>query len=356
MIDEHGRNSGSGNKVQETAQGKLMNRLQGILAMTKSPNENEAALAMDMLNKFLTQHNLSIADLEKKGAGAPPVGEQRHDLGKAAFKWKLDLAEGIAEFYYCIPMVDRRAKTVSFVGRPDNVEALQLLYGWVIDQIKNISRDTRRAHFDSTGEHVDPLRWQLQFGEGIVPRLVDRLKEMKARQSEDLSRDDMGNVTALAIHHASEASDYLEKEYGYRRDGKKTAREVESEKRWEEYSANQKRLTDRKAEMRAECESMGTMEKFWKEYPEEHPKAVAKRKAEDDKYNRQYEAREKRREASGYYDRENDRYYARQRKLDRERNEPGKREARAAGASSADKINLQPFIGDGKPKTKGNIG
>src|SRR5437762_2888653 len=100
----------------------LINRLRKVLALTSSPMEHEAQLAAERLRELLTKHNLDMADLEEKGGRVPPsIHEAGHDLGKAAFKWKLDLAEGISEFYYCVGLVNRYSKTVTFVGRPDNV-------------------------------------------------------------------------------------------------------------------------------------------------------------------------------------------------------------------------------------------
>src|SRR5690242_21915453 len=114
----------------------LQTKLQRILALTTSPNENEAAVAMEMLQKLLTQHNLSIADLETRGQKAPGIHDKAFDLGKAAFKWKLNLASVIADHYYCHPLVDYTQKSVRFVGRPDNVDSLTALYRWIIEQIK----------------------------------------------------------------------------------------------------------------------------------------------------------------------------------------------------------------------------
>lgn len=226
-------NTRSGNKVIDNPRDKLHDRLRKILELTRSGNEKEAQSAAYRLQQLLTEHNLSMADLERKGAAAPGVREQGHDLGKAAFKWKLDLAEGIAEFYYCVPLIDRRTKTVAFVGRPDNVEGLTMLYGWVIDQIKAIATTERRVHFDETGEHIDPLRWQINFGVGAVERLVVRLQEMKSRATEDLARNEEGDVVGLALHHATEASDYLEVKYGYRKDGKRTKADQERVERYQ---------------------------------------------------------------------------------------------------------------------------
>ena len=139
--------------------GAIHERLRKILALTTSPVEGEAQAATEMLQKLLKQYNLDVADLEARGQIARPgIMEEGHDLGKAAFKWKLNLAAGIAEHFYCFPMINPVSKSVAFIGRPDNVRALQMLYKWLMDQIKALSATERRAHIANTGEHIDPLR------------------------------------------------------------------------------------------------------------------------------------------------------------------------------------------------------
>lgn len=328
----------SGNKHIEDPRERMLSKLRKLLSMqTGAATETESATAAAQLQRFLEQHNLSMADLEAQGAAAPTVGEQSHDLGKAAFKWKLDLAEGIAEFYYCAPIVSRQRKTVRFVGRPENVESLAMLYQWVIDQIKAIATTERRVHFDTTGEHIDPLRWQLGFGEGAAQRLIERLRELKARQAEDMSRDEYGNVTAVAVHHAGEASDYLEATYGYRADGKATKRERERDERWAKQQAEQD-------ELKIKCTETGDMEPYYTRYPWERP-ATPEEKAKSDKemadYLKKEAARTKRRTGRA----------PRYKSVDWDKHSQ-LGSARESGQSAASRVNLQPFISGATERKK----
>lgn len=328
----------SGNKHIEDPRERMLSKLRKLLSMQGgAATEAESAIAAAQLQRFLTEHNLSVADLEAKGAAAPQVGEQAHDLGKAAFKWKLDLAEGIAEFYYCAPLVNRTTKTVKFAGRPENVESLTMLYQRVIDQIKAIATTERRAHFDKTQEHIDPLRWQLGFGEGAAERLIERLRELKARQAEDMSRDEYGNVTALAMHHQSEVSDYLEEKFGYRTDGKKTKWERENAERWARERAE-------KDELRIRCEESGDMEPYYEAYSWERPDTPAEKEAaakQMEKYLKEEARKERRRKGSSHmgpaidYDK---------------RAQMGS--ARDSGRSAAGKVNLQPFLSGAADRKK----
>ncbi len=333
----------SGNAAVEDPHQRLLGKLSKLLEVkNRAATEAEATTAAALLSRFLTEHNLSIADIEKKGQTAPGITEGAHDLGKAAFKWKLDLAEGIAEFYYCAPLVDRYRKTVKFVGRPDNVEALTMLYSWVIEQVKDIAREGRRAHFDETGEHIDPLRWQVSFGEGAVSRLIVRLREMRTRQQEDASaaRNDMGDIVGLQLHHATEASDYLEVKYGYRKDGKRTKAEQEREERY------QKRQEE-KDSLKVVCEANGDMEPYYEAYPFERPdtpEEIAEREKRDAKWLADWhkkEARNARRRTGSY----------REAKVDYEKEAQSSR-AREAGSAAAGRVNLQPFVGGATDRKK----
>lgn len=328
----------SGNVAVEDPHQRMLSKLGKLLEVkNRAATEAEAMTAAALLSRFLTEHNLSMADIEKRGQAAPGVVEGGYDLGKAAFKWKLDLADGIASFYYCTPIIDRHKKTVTFVGRPDNVEALTMLYKWVIDQIKAIATTERRAHFDATQEHIDPLRWQLGFGLGASARLIDRLREMKARQAEDLSRDEWGNVNAIATHHDKEANDYLEAKYGYRNDGKRTKAQQEAHERCEAERV-------RHSELKVLYEANGDMEPYYAEYPWDRPDTEEEIAARE-KRNAEYEKREarntKRRTGGG----------GRERQVD-ERKEEQSYQARQSGKAAAGKINLQPFIGTNVDRKK----
>ena len=283
------------------------------------------------LQELLTEHNLSIADLEKRGHQAPPVGESAHDLGKAGFTWKLDLAETIADHYFCHAIVSRYRKTVSFVGRPDNVDSLQMLYTWVIDQIKRISAEERTKHKEETGEHIDPLRWQVNFGLGAVGRLGRRLAEMREREAKD------SKCMALVVHHKSEISDWLEAKGESRIDGKETKDQRE---RRERYEAQRKADEELKA---------NDPEAYYEKYPWQRPETDKEREAreEQEQKDRTRQERNARRRTGRY------RVHYESAKEIEQRSQADT--AHASGSRAAGRINLKPFVGEGKatPPRKG---
>lgn len=310
---------------------ELKIKLQKILALTTSPIEGEAAAAAGMLQRLLTQHNLDMADVEAKGGHtAPGVEEQSHDLGKAAFKWKLDLANVVAKHFYCESLVDYKAKSVMFLGRPDNVESMRMLYSWLIGQIKRVSATERAEHHKTTGEHVDPLRWQVNFGLGVVSRLGDRLEELK-RKREATDAESAG--TALVISHASEISDYMERTRGYRMDGRDTQAAKASRERW---AAQDARLKELKAT---------DIEAYYAERPWERPLPPAEQAKADARTLREERVREKarqRRWERSYYTSRRERALS----PDELRKRGQARQAEASGGKAAADISLEPFLKD----------
>ena len=323
---------------------KFLDRLRKVLALTTSPEEGEAQAAAEMLQRLLTEHNLSMADLEAKGGKKHGVREQGHDLGKAAFTWKLDLAEAIADHYFCHAVVDRSAKSVVFIGRPDNVESLQMLYAWVIDQIKRIASDERKQHQQGNGQHVDPLRWQVNFGLGAVERLRERLVGLRQEREAAAARHqpEAESTMALVVSRSSEVSDYLEAQYGYRVDGRKTKRERE----WDEKMRIQAEANE--AARKAKAELLASDPKrYYELYPEETPEAKERQRIADEKWWKRYEAKERRnaRRRTGSY---------RTRRIDWEKEEQAG-QARSAGRSAASKVNLEPFLKEGERQPKGKL-
>lgn len=307
----------------EQVNDQIVEKLRKILALTTSPMEGEAQAAAYKLEELLTLYNLNIADLEMKGKIKSSVQEEGHDLGKAAFTWKLNLAEGIAKFYYCHPIVNRINKTVVFIGRKENVESLKMLYGWLIDQIKRISNDERKSHAQLTGEHIDPLRWQVNFGVGAANRLQERLNEKAQRE-----REANKAVMALVIHHDTEISDYLEKKHGYRTDGKRT----EEQKRWD-------REYEERLRLRAELKEKD-IEEYYRLYPWERPLTAEEQEKRNKEQAKRFKAREKR-----YSRRSSNRRYKVYSAEEIRKMEQG-RSSKNAGYKAGDKINMEPFVED----------
>lgn len=321
---------------------RLMETLRRLLALAdiekSHTTEAEAQVAAATIQKLLTQHNLSMADLEQRGQEKPGIREESHDLGKAAFKWKLELAKVVAKHYFCYPMVDDHKKTVAFVGRPENVEALQMLYAWIINQIRALATDARRQHIDSTGEHIDPLRWQISFGEGAVGRLRVRLADLRRKMEEESSA-----TTALVLHHDAEISDYFEETYGYRVDGQSTKEQRERRERYEKAEAERQRM------------KIEDPQAYYVMYPWDRP-LTAEQKAAHDAAQAKADAEWLKKQARNARRRTGPAYREQRWTAEDQRKENQSYTAQSAGRQAADSVNLQPFLKGGQDSKKPQIG
>jgi hypothetical protein len=192
-----------------------------------------------------------------------------------------------------------------------------MLYAWVIDQVRRISNDARKQYQLEFNEHVDPLRWQVNFGLGIVSKLVDRLEQLRDKQRQDES------TTALVIHHATEISDYLESIGRSRIDGRPTKAHTEWMAKYQAQEAADAELLKRDPTA------------YYLRYPWLHPdRVLAGQKKEDRKAARRanYVPRGYGRRGPAWTP-------------ERERQESQASSAHTHGRQSADRINLEPFLG-----------
>jgi len=188
----------------------LIEKLQGILALTTSPHEGEAANAAAMLAKLLTKHNLTMADIEERGGDVSPVTEARVDIGKANFRWVGTLAAILGEAYYCKPIILRpswrgASQHVVFIGRADNVEAASMMFRWLIENIKRLSTEERKRYELYQGPTHAP-RWAHNFGMGAVARLAQRLKELRNEETKA--------TMALVVRREEENNEYVANVFG----------------------------------------------------------------------------------------------------------------------------------------------
>jgi hypothetical protein len=307
---------------------KLTDKLGKILALTKSPVEGEAQAATEMLHKLLTKHNLDIADLETAGqASAPGIVEEtvKSDLradGKTETRgawhgqWKLELGSVLAEHFFCHAIRSDWRRSVAFIGRPDNVDSLKMLYGWLVGQIARLTPIERHAYMERTGEDIHAVRWYKAFTAGAVERLEVRLAELKAQQAADVS------TVALVIHHDAEISDYLESTDRSRIDGKLTKHQQEAQDK----------------ARRAEAE--------WRELLKTDPEAAYRKRPWERPATPEQLRKQAKADAAYARRARRGRSYA-SRMADYDRNVQGDA-ARRAGAASANGINLSPFIAGGK--------
>ena len=109
--------------------------IQKLLALSKSPNEHEAALAMAKAQELLLKHNLDMAAI------TAPTQEETDEAGMINEvidfddfeKWQGHLVNSVAIRNFCKVIVC--GSEYHILGRKANVKAVETMYNWLEPQI-----------------------------------------------------------------------------------------------------------------------------------------------------------------------------------------------------------------------------
>lgn len=183
-------------------------RIKKLLALAKSTNENEAAVAAAKAQELLLKYNIEIAqvdgvDLSKK---EHYTREFKEVFGKNRIQWQVDLANSIAKNNLCRIVLS--GKGIWWVGKPTNIEIAQYMFETTMRDLEDIAekrwkqilqlRDLQEKHpdaklFTDYGlKTVHGKTWKASFYVGAVRTISDRL----ASHLDDL-RDENSNMNAL---------------------------------------------------------------------------------------------------------------------------------------------------------------
>ena len=102
---------------------KVVDRIQKLLNLANSDNENEAKAAAAAANKLLTKHNLSMQDCSESKEYDESVFVERARLSQLD-KWILPL---LRDFYFVTPLVHSKQVGKTATGRRKFVHLIKIL-------------------------------------------------------------------------------------------------------------------------------------------------------------------------------------------------------------------------------------
>ena len=202
----------------------IKRKIQKLMSLGSSPNEHEAARALEMANALLLKYNLEMDEIEKQGAPiADPIVNEQYELGTHAFQWKILLANAIAQHNFCRLLVGHRNRHLYFVGRKTNVDATRDMFTWVTMQLLTLCQkdsanrptEQRWTYDRQLGDYcyktvkMDGLRWQTSWCMGATVRIAERLRGQREEQKKEHA-----GTCAIVLRHDQENQDYLDEHYG----------------------------------------------------------------------------------------------------------------------------------------------
>lgn len=127
----------------------IKDKISKLLALSQSPNEHEAELALLKAKELMMQYKLSVQDLTQEDVKVIHH-ETAFTFSKRRASWTLMLANVIAENYCCRAFSRRRSRqqtrTVCLAGFPQDVELCEKVLGYALGCIDAWSKNTARLN------------------------------------------------------------------------------------------------------------------------------------------------------------------------------------------------------------------
>ena len=173
---------------------RIIQKIKNLLALSKSPNEHEAANAAAHAQRIMELHKIEMAMVHNYTE--TDIGSADIDKSARMAQWKKQLALNIAEINDCFAFTTRREiryttlTVIHFAGPKDELANIQELYAYLRDQIDAIAKIKTSKK---------PVGVQANYRLGMVDTMKKRLKKAKQDAHEEAMKTLSGDVeTALA--------------------------------------------------------------------------------------------------------------------------------------------------------------
>jgi len=164
---------------------KIIKKLQKLLALSASDNENEANIAMSKAEELMREHNLSTVDVAMDGSGAYVSSQEVPGLTKSVQKWERTLGSQIAFSFNGKAIVSRFPKKgwlITFVAGKTDLEIIVDLYERLRGTIKRMSGEYVRNNSDP---FVSPRTLHNSYRVGMTITISERLRKLKENTQPD---------------------------------------------------------------------------------------------------------------------------------------------------------------------------
>jgi hypothetical protein len=165
--------------VSATTQ-EVISKVRKLFELSKSSNENEAALALAKAREMLSKHNLSMADLTfEQLKSSLDVTSASVLAGKVLRVWVKALIFHVAKGFQCEHLIQRRydePPLVLFIGAATDAEVACYAFSFLYGELNGLAdRALPRLKRETRGWTAAALRYA--YLEGAVVRIGQRFDE-----------------------------------------------------------------------------------------------------------------------------------------------------------------------------------
>ena len=135
---------------------KIIDKIQKLLALSKSPNEHEAALAAEKAQELLATYNIDVSEVEAEEAKTSVIKDAVMSKRKA---WQRIVRASTARMYFCEyyyskyqvrePKHKRGFATYDlhfYVGEPHNIAVAKMMSEYLIATVWRLAREEAKSH------------------------------------------------------------------------------------------------------------------------------------------------------------------------------------------------------------------
>lgn len=123
-------------------------KIQKLLALSESSNENEAKNAMLKAQQLLVKNKLTMQEVKSTKATKIEISTEKTDVTFTKAKWKPLLANIIAENFCCYNYITcSRTNRIVFMGKKEDVYICNLVFKYALDTIDTNVKALQYAYY-----------------------------------------------------------------------------------------------------------------------------------------------------------------------------------------------------------------
>ncbi len=182
----------------------ILDKIQKLLSLANSPNENEAAMAAAKAQELMAIHGIESVEVDNTEADIDRVAIETS--GKMP-NWKKVLATAVAtnNFCKCLICYNYMGTHVEYIGTKLHITNATLIYQYLSQAIERVLKANPAPHGYSTKS------WNTNFRLGAANRIWQRLNEKTANMK--ANGIPTAGVSALAIVNEWDKHDAAIAEY-----------------------------------------------------------------------------------------------------------------------------------------------
>jgi hypothetical protein len=183
--------------------GVILERVKKLMALAKSDNEHEAALALAQAQRLMTKHSIEQGMLDE----SEPLKEGVVARAARFEIWLTRLYLAVAEANGCVAMTysmkGQSERSLKFVGRKDDIVTGRAMAAYVESEIE------RLAHPLSW---IRDRVWINSYKEGLVDTISMKLKEATMAVAQEMENEGGTGMVRYVEERVQKIHDELEKD------------------------------------------------------------------------------------------------------------------------------------------------